>query len=1619
MSDCQQSPMPPAVPSTPRSGRNPQKQVTFSPHRLGPHALVSPTTHSVYSPRPAVECAPLTSTGNRGILKTPSKRCANRTLAQVSPLHSHGVPKSIDTRNEQSGVSPSITFQAQLRQAIDTCAPGTSAADDLLGMSATLLDSASPPPPSPGYIQYAIRLWSHGCVAAGRSDPAMVPSPALLPQELFEHSPLNLGLPSNEGWSAMDPSDQIRLYTGLCHEMHQYTTPPYPKPDNVQTLLRNTDRPIELPKLESMPLTKQALIAHSKLLGRAFLADIGHAGRGPVITRFALRCLAAWFNISACLQAVTNELRQEAIAVVYKKLCQTQDKVIAYLCVSCLSACVLLPTSIHVHAQLLLRTAAQALHTWTKSLSIVLEAFTVIEHVFITRAQLAQTHWAEWFYPVLQIALANTPSASVRALDVLALGSLYFFQNQAPLEPSVDATLKEFIAKQLNPTIARLKQLVSNNEELLAVRIWGLLVSFLGSYLHRSALLNLLLKVIELCFNSRKPEVKAVAFREWRVLFLSLTNKSSALEEKRLRLVMVPLINCFTHEKYRMVRLVCFRTWLSLLYTLGLNVSEHYGIVVAPILGQALNDPFDEICFLACKLMEVFLAKLANPSTQAMPSSNPPDHTLAGYRYNILGYAPPPQSQSLPSGHTTGSPLSLTSFDAASASASGPAKPSGAFGQFFFGEALDSWKIMEYLPSLSVTCVWQAKHVFTSKFDMALRKWLDYALNPTPGGFPALEHYVSTYAHSSIKSDTRKFVDTTKRLHRDDLWAFAIMKRLQIDLHLFTDYRDFDQLHDHWWDDFRHTLVATPDRAMCYMGQIMVNLGRRLGPGMLNAVLGDSSGEVNVAGCALLLAVTAVAYLTSIINAYAKILCQYETKRATALAQLDSPTDSLVLGSILLPLILLDGLFRCPDQFPKTLPKLFAECTYWSASHSPLPTHVDQFLPWLDAIPPFDAFDDTAGFSNSTGNSAAVDYDSGTELDNASTTACQCSSSDKPPSHPTTLPSIPLFLTIGSVASAMASYFACQIPSSMYPSYLRSALTSCQSGLAQFYWRWQQLVLPSVLAADWDPQHPDIERTGLLPWMVVSANCHSLGTELIWVGWALTIFNRIIRTVDMAPTSRTFSFLLMSHALSFPVDTAVGYLSDARSTAPNNQTFWSDRDVSTFPFLWQMVVSGFYIMTCTEQHLSEWQSKLVLQFLHQVPRLWKISCRLGADLSEELMQCICRAKGPFLEAYNFWGSFRAALPQEPATDDAMTPTSEAPLLALVMHDQALVIISTAINTCSERLHTFYSDADCHSEESTWLLDNVRYTLHALDICLFFFPQLSLGVIIETALDDERLGVTDAFALWYRVPNQPWLNSNPLCLQHCITATRLLLATVWHHYGIRGGRIFEALESLLSAALLHPNIFLACATASFWNQFFGKSHGFLLPSPPVVENHPHAWPMYPLNRVSQGCGEPATFLAHKIPKRFRAILEKAEAAANARIESGEPLNPTPGGLWCNSLSSPTIERVVTQSDSNGSVSKARNCKRTKRKAAVSANDHSSICEHAPKDASCGNARKVRKLGTADSPAAGWPSAVTADHFGQLCQSIDLVALPTCELLAIQQHLAKLSTDLFDQLEKRVA
>lgn len=122
---------------------------------------------------------------------------------------------------------------------------------------------------------------------------------------------------------------------------------------------------------------------------------------------------------------------------------------------------------------------------------------------------------------------------------------------------------------------------------------WSHLMMLFGSSLHRKPQLNTYLSLAQECFNSSSLGQRIAAFSAWRRLIMNLSFEGHLYHSKRVKLILLPILNCLKFEKSLAVRQGCFEAYVYLLYHVSHDVviETVFEALIVPALAFEDSDP--------------------------------------------------------------------------------------------------------------------------------------------------------------------------------------------------------------------------------------------------------------------------------------------------------------------------------------------------------------------------------------------------------------------------------------------------------------------------------------------------------------------------------------------------------------------------------------------------------------------------------------------------------------------------------------------------------------------------------------------------------------------------------------------------------------------------------------------------------------------------------------------------------------------------------------------------------------------------------------------------------------------------------------------------------------------
>jgi hypothetical protein len=162
-----------------------------------------------------------------------------------------------------------------------------------------------------------------------------------------------------------------------------------------------------------------------------------------------------------------------------------------------------------------------------------------------------------------------------------------------------DSFLSSFYERNNARLIYEITELTNRNERD-GMKLWSVAIVLFSKYIQKSpSFVNGMLKIVERCFNVKKASSKLYGYRSWSFLVFSFAITRYLLHERRLKLLMIPILNSFTHDRHVQLRMEATSCWIKLVFALSLcsshkDFSEFFSLIEGA-LPKILVDDSSEI----------------------------------------------------------------------------------------------------------------------------------------------------------------------------------------------------------------------------------------------------------------------------------------------------------------------------------------------------------------------------------------------------------------------------------------------------------------------------------------------------------------------------------------------------------------------------------------------------------------------------------------------------------------------------------------------------------------------------------------------------------------------------------------------------------------------------------------------------------------------------------------------------------------------------------------------------------------------------------------------------------------------------------------------------------------
>ncbi|KAJ3370924.1 DNA-binding protein rif1 [Allomyces arbusculus] len=351
----------------------------------------------------------------------------------------------------------------------------------------------------------------------------------------------------------------------------------------------------------------KAVLAHMHNIMKLFARDLA-VHSPPEVAREALKLLG-FFLYSP--QIHSTMLLQDIVALlkpVFVLAKATTDKAVCHLCVwvlrmQRLSARVLssplLPHMIDV--------LVYAIKMPFQSTTIPTEAVQALDNLIRLVPRPVVALAKEWMLPMYA-------SMTVRN-ELVRKHSIEFFTTHMPLLAedlaAYDAFLGPYYERDNARLIYEITELTSRNERD-GMKVWSIVIVLLAKYIQASpAFVNGMLKIVERRFNVKKASSKLYGYRAWSALIYSFATTGCLLQDRRLKLIMIPIMNSFMFDRHMQLRLEATHAWLNLVFAIALCAPakdfHSYFSLIDGALVKILVDQAEPVRECGWKLLDALL----------------------------------------------------------------------------------------------------------------------------------------------------------------------------------------------------------------------------------------------------------------------------------------------------------------------------------------------------------------------------------------------------------------------------------------------------------------------------------------------------------------------------------------------------------------------------------------------------------------------------------------------------------------------------------------------------------------------------------------------------------------------------------------------------------------------------------------------------------------------------------------------------------------------------------------------------------------------------------------------------------------------------------------------------
>ncbi|CAM6092691.1 unnamed protein product [Calypogeia fissa] len=318
------------------------------------------------------------------------------------------------------------------------------------------------------------------------------------------------------------------------------------------------------------------------------------------ISFVALRTLGSLLHRKSFVDMLPDDEACKFLLTLLALVTTTSNKAICSLGLWCLAMQELKTSLVALHLKMVVAVLMHGIDNPLGSVAITYEAFQAIMHLSRQLPnEMRNMSWT-WAPPVYQKLLNSN-------VKIVELAESCLTGTKSVLLPPLPR-LSEVVAADIHHRLlSKMEEMIKldGRSPCIAIQAWGWLIKLLGvKSFEEKSLINVMLKLLETSFVNPSTQVRSASLVAWVSVIdvcVPSAGETGANESpgavadsstrvplclKRLKLLLIPLLNTMSLDKDAMVQRRCCCTWIYLLCKLGQSVNEKsiFDAAVLPML---------------------------------------------------------------------------------------------------------------------------------------------------------------------------------------------------------------------------------------------------------------------------------------------------------------------------------------------------------------------------------------------------------------------------------------------------------------------------------------------------------------------------------------------------------------------------------------------------------------------------------------------------------------------------------------------------------------------------------------------------------------------------------------------------------------------------------------------------------------------------------------------------------------------------------------------------------------------------------------------------------------------------------------------------------------------------